>query len=175
MCTFNILWKHLMSTLNCFDKSIHQFTLLEQVWFLIESYLRCFPVITSLIHKGSHKSPTKILFDVGSRRISIFIMNIGISLRCSGKITRIMRRISTRTRLIKKSSHRCFPVVTSSILKGSHKSPTKSLFDVGSRRISIFIVNTCVSLGCSGNITWIMRRTLSMFSCNPQSVKIQSI
>ncbi|GJR80644.1 zf-CCHC domain-containing protein [Tanacetum coccineum] len=30
------------------------------------------------------------------------------------------------------------------------KSPTKSLFDVGSSRISIFIVNTLVSLGCSG-------------------------
>ncbi|GJW14211.1 hypothetical protein Tco_0018344 [Tanacetum coccineum] len=28
--------------------------------------------------------------------------------------------------------------------------PTKSLFDVGSTRISIFIVNTLVSLGCSG-------------------------
>ncbi|GJU07530.1 hypothetical protein Tco_1123960 [Tanacetum coccineum] len=39
-------------------------------------------------------------------------------------------------------------------------SPTKSLFDVGSRRISIFIVSTYVSLGCSGNTTRIMRRTL---------------
>ncbi|GJX94279.1 hypothetical protein Tco_0348865 [Tanacetum coccineum] len=32
----------------------------------------------------------------------------------------------------------------------SRKSPTKSLFDAGSSRISIFIVNTLVSLGCSG-------------------------
>ncbi|GKD21794.1 hypothetical protein Tco_1223497 [Tanacetum coccineum] len=44
-------------------------------------------------------------------------------------------------------------------------SPTKSLFDVGSRRISIFIVNTFVSLGCSGNTTRIMRRTLKIFTC----------
>ncbi|GKD08943.1 hypothetical protein Tco_1188628, partial [Tanacetum coccineum] len=45
---------------------------------------------------------------------------------------------------------------------GSHKSPTMSLFDVGSSRISIFTVNTCVSLGCSGNITRIKRRTLKI-------------
>ncbi|GJZ31869.1 putative ribonuclease H-like domain-containing protein [Tanacetum coccineum] len=44
-------------------------------------------------------------------------------------------------------------------------SPTKSLFDVGSRRISIFIVSTFVSLGCSGNTTRIMRRTLKIFTC----------
>nr|GEV34782.1 retrovirus-related Pol polyprotein from transposon TNT 1-94 [Tanacetum cinerariifolium] len=43
---------------------------------------------------------------------------------------------------------------------GSHKSPTKSLFDVGSSRISILIVNTYISLECSGKITRIMRRTL---------------
>ena len=42
-------------------------------------------------------------------------------------------------------------------------SPTKSLRDVRSRRISIFIVNTFVSLGCSGNTTRIMRRTLKDF------------
>ena len=42
-------------------------------------------------------------------------------------------------------------------------SPTKSLRDVRSRRISIFIVNTFVSLGCSGNTTRIMRRTLKYF------------
>ncbi|GJT09428.1 hypothetical protein Tco_0856470 [Tanacetum coccineum] len=44
-------------------------------------------------------------------------------------------------------------------------SPTKSLFNVGSRRISIFIVSTFVSLGCSGNTTRIMRRTLKIFTC----------
>nr|GEW41420.1 reverse transcriptase domain-containing protein [Tanacetum cinerariifolium] len=44
----------------------------------------------------------------------------------------------------------------------SYKSPTKSLFDVGSSKISIFTVNTYVSLGCSGNTTWIMRRTLDI-------------
>ncbi|GJY03379.1 reverse transcriptase domain-containing protein [Tanacetum coccineum] len=38
------------------------------------------------------------------------------------------------------SHHRFFPVDTSLILVESHKSPTKSLFDVGSSRISIFIV-----------------------------------
>ena len=42
-------------------------------------------------------------------------------------------------------------------------SPTKSLRDVRSRRISIFIVNTFVSLGCSSNTTRIMRRTLKYF------------
>ncbi|GJS67843.1 hypothetical protein Tco_0682408 [Tanacetum coccineum] len=51
-------------------------------------------------------------------------------------------------------------VETSSILIESRKSPTKSLFDAGSSRISIFIVSTLVSLGCSGKITRIMRRTL---------------
>ncbi|GJZ42307.1 hypothetical protein Tco_0589193, partial [Tanacetum coccineum] len=51
-------------------------------------------------------------------------------------------------------------VDTSLIHIESHKSPTKSLFDAGSSRISIFTVNTLVSLGCSGKITRIMRRTL---------------
>ncbi|GJY77893.1 hypothetical protein Tco_0483694 [Tanacetum coccineum] len=41
-----------------------------------------------------------------------------------------------------KSHHRFFPVDTSLIHIESRKSPTKSLFDVGSRRISIFTVNT---------------------------------
>nr|GEX02975.1 retrovirus-related Pol polyprotein from transposon TNT 1-94 [Tanacetum cinerariifolium] len=41
-------------------------------------------------------------------------------------------------------------VITSSVRIESCKSPTKSLFDVGSSRISIFTVNTSVSLGCSG-------------------------
>ncbi|GJS30217.1 RNA-directed DNA polymerase, eukaryota, reverse transcriptase zinc-binding domain protein [Tanacetum coccineum] len=41
-------------------------------------------------------------------------------------------------------------VVTRLIHIESRKSPTKSLFDAGSSRISIFIVNTLVSLGCSG-------------------------
>ncbi|GJX49560.1 hypothetical protein Tco_0276405 [Tanacetum coccineum] len=38
--------------------------------------------------------------------------------------------------------HRFFPVDTSLIHIESRKSPTKSLFDVGSSRISIFTVNT---------------------------------
>ncbi|GKF55662.1 hypothetical protein Tco_0166002 [Tanacetum coccineum] len=46
------------------------------------------------------------------------------------------------------------------IVTSLNKLPTKSLFDDGSRRISIFIVSTYVSLGCSGNTTRIMRRTL---------------
>nr|GEU58331.1 hypothetical protein [Tanacetum cinerariifolium] len=41
----------------------------------------------------------------------------------------------------------------------SDKSPTMSLFDVDSSRISIFIVNAQASLGCSGKITRMMRRT----------------
>nr|GFB20981.1 reverse transcriptase domain-containing protein [Tanacetum cinerariifolium] len=49
-------------------------------------------VITSLIHIESCKSPTKSLFDVGSRRISIFIVNTFVSLRCSGKFSRKLRR-----------------------------------------------------------------------------------
>ncbi|GJR00288.1 hypothetical protein Tco_0523272, partial [Tanacetum coccineum] len=40
------------------------------------------------------------------------------------------------------SHHRFFPVDTSLIHIESRKSPTKSLFDVGSSRISIFTVNT---------------------------------
>ncbi|GJX61723.1 hypothetical protein Tco_0294623 [Tanacetum coccineum] len=47
-------------------------------------------VDTSLIHIESRKSPTKSLFDVGSSRISIFIVNTLVSLGCSGKITRII-------------------------------------------------------------------------------------
>nr|GEU90781.1 hypothetical protein [Tanacetum cinerariifolium] len=50
------------------------------------------PVVTSLIHIESHKSPTMSLFDVDSSRISIFIVNAQASLVCSGKITRMMRR-----------------------------------------------------------------------------------
>ncbi|GJX65536.1 hypothetical protein Tco_0299879 [Tanacetum coccineum] len=34
-----------------------------------------YPVITSSIHIESHKSPTKILFDIGSSRISIVTVN----------------------------------------------------------------------------------------------------
>nr|GEV39395.1 hypothetical protein [Tanacetum cinerariifolium] len=41
--------------------------------------------------------------------------------------------------------------ITSLIQIEPCKSPTKSLFDVGSSRISIFTVNTFVSLGCSAN------------------------
>nr|GEU31863.1 integrase, catalytic region, zinc finger, CCHC-type, peptidase aspartic, catalytic [Tanacetum cinerariifolium] len=48
-------------------------------------------------------------------------------------------------------------VITSSIHIESCKSPTKSLFDVGSSRISIFIGNTFVSLGCSGKFSRKMR------------------
>ena len=80
----NHCWAH-----RRFFKSIH---FLEQVWFKCESHHRFFPVVTSLIHEESHMSPTKSLFDVGSRRISIFIVNIYISLGCSGNTTRIMRR-----------------------------------------------------------------------------------
>ena len=80
----NHCWAH-----RRFFKSIH---FLEQVWFKCESHHRFFPVVTSLIHEESHMSPTKSLFDVGSRRISIFIVNIFISLGCSGNTTRIMRR-----------------------------------------------------------------------------------
>nr|GEZ79709.1 hypothetical protein [Tanacetum cinerariifolium] len=54
--------------------------------------------------------------------------------------------------------HRQF--LTSLIHIESCKSPTKSLFDVGSSRISIFIVNTFVSLGCSGKFSRKVRRTL---------------
>nr|GEX51859.1 hypothetical protein [Tanacetum cinerariifolium] len=55
------------------------------------------------------------------------------------------------------------PVSTPKIApRESHKSPTKSLFNVGSSRISIFTVSTYVSLGCSGNTPWTMRRTLDI-------------
>lgn len=70
------------------------------------------------------------------------------------------------------SPHRCFPVVTWSLIQGwiSHV-PTKSLRDVRSRRISIVIVNICISLGCSGNTTRIMRRTLKIFLVSTVCVK----
>ncbi|GKG27369.1 hypothetical protein Tco_0403072, partial [Tanacetum coccineum] len=42
-------------------------------------------VDTSLIHIESRNSPTKSLFDAGSSRISIFIVNTLVSLRFSGK------------------------------------------------------------------------------------------
>nr|GFC09731.1 putative reverse transcriptase domain-containing protein [Tanacetum cinerariifolium] len=48
-------------------------------------------VLTSLIHIEPCKSPTKSLFDVGSSRISIFIVNTFVSLRCSGKFSRKRR------------------------------------------------------------------------------------
>nr|GEZ22790.1 retrovirus-related Pol polyprotein from transposon TNT 1-94 [Tanacetum cinerariifolium] len=49
-------------------------------------------VVTSLIQVESHKLPTMSLFDVDSSKISIFIVNAQASLRCSCKITRMMRR-----------------------------------------------------------------------------------
>ncbi|GJU63761.1 hypothetical protein Tco_1245596 [Tanacetum coccineum] len=65
--------------------------------------------------------------------------------------------ISKQTTL---SHHRFFPVDTSLIHIESRKSPTKSLFDVGSRRISIFTVNTKeYHSDVLAIITRIMRRT----------------
>ncbi|GJV65274.1 hypothetical protein Tco_1476102 [Tanacetum coccineum] len=59
----------------------------------IESHHRFFPVDTSLIHIESRKSPTKSLFDVGSRRISIFTVNTKeYHSDVLAIITRIMRR-----------------------------------------------------------------------------------
>nr|GEY09607.1 reverse transcriptase domain-containing protein [Tanacetum cinerariifolium] len=55
-----------------------------------------------------------------------------------------------------------YPMSQVLFLEESHQSPTKSLFDVGSSRISIFTVITYVSLRCSGNTTWVMRRTLDI-------------
>ncbi|GJY48165.1 hypothetical protein Tco_0438121 [Tanacetum coccineum] len=58
------------------------------------------------------------------------------------------------------SHHRFFPVDTSLIHIESRKSPTKSLIDVGSRRISIFTVNTKeYHSDVLAIITRIMRRT----------------
>ncbi|GJY70132.1 hypothetical protein Tco_0473114 [Tanacetum coccineum] len=58
-----------------------------------ESHHRFFPVDTSLIHIESRKSPTKSLFDVGSRRISIFTVNTKeYHSDVLAIITRIMRR-----------------------------------------------------------------------------------
>ncbi|GJW40961.1 hypothetical protein Tco_0066806 [Tanacetum coccineum] len=58
-----------------------------------ESHHRFFPVDTSLIHIESRKSPTKSLFDVGSRRISIFTVNTKeYHSDVLEIITRIMRR-----------------------------------------------------------------------------------
>ncbi|GKA57661.1 hypothetical protein Tco_0756849 [Tanacetum coccineum] len=58
-----------------------------------ESHHRFFPVDTSLIHIESRKSPTKSLFDVGSRRISIITVNTKeYHSDVLAIITRIMRR-----------------------------------------------------------------------------------
>ncbi|GJV20488.1 hypothetical protein Tco_1369508 [Tanacetum coccineum] len=58
-----------------------------------QSHHRFFPVDTSLIHIESRKSPTKSLFDVGSRRISIFTVNTKeYHSDVLAIITRIMRR-----------------------------------------------------------------------------------
>lgn len=73
----------------------------------------------------------------------------------------VLGSLGSRTALTP-TPHRCFQVVTSLIREGSHMSPTKSLFDVSSRRISIFIVSTYVSLGCSGSTTRILRRTIKI-------------
>ncbi|GJT22261.1 hypothetical protein Tco_0892198 [Tanacetum coccineum] len=47
----------------------------KQTTRIAPSFISFFPVDTSLIHIESRKSPTKSLFDVGSRRISIFTVN----------------------------------------------------------------------------------------------------
>nr|GEU71199.1 hypothetical protein [Tanacetum cinerariifolium] len=62
--------------------------------------------------------------------------------------------------LITGTSQRRQHDITSLIHIESCKLPTKSLFDVGSSRISIFTVNTFVSLRCSGKFSGKMRRTL---------------
>ncbi|GJS92869.1 hypothetical protein Tco_0799837 [Tanacetum coccineum] len=51
-----------------------------------ESHHRFFPVDTSLIHIESRKSPTKSLFDVGSSRISISLMNPLSITGCSARL-----------------------------------------------------------------------------------------
>ncbi|GKF72638.1 hypothetical protein Tco_0208752, partial [Tanacetum coccineum] len=57
-----------------------------------ESHHRFFPVDTSLIHIESRKLPTKSLFNVGSRRISIFTVNTKeYHSDVLANITRIMR------------------------------------------------------------------------------------
>ena len=88
-CALKLVSEHIERFLQKYS-SIH---FLEQVWFNVESHHRCFPVVTwSLIQDGSHMSPTKSLRDVHSRRISIVIVNIFISLGCSANTTRIMGR-----------------------------------------------------------------------------------
>ncbi|GJS52101.1 zinc finger, CCHC-type containing protein [Tanacetum coccineum] len=66
---------------------------------------------------------------------------LGISISISIFKISCNETVSNKEKIdLKKSHHRFFPVDTSLILVESHKSPTKSLFDVGSSRISIFIV-----------------------------------
>ncbi|GJV91380.1 hypothetical protein Tco_1539193 [Tanacetum coccineum] len=55
------------------DEVVNSFT--GTSFIHIESHHRFFPVNTSLIHIESRKSLSKSLFDVGSSRISIFIVN----------------------------------------------------------------------------------------------------
>ncbi|GKD39424.1 hypothetical protein Tco_1259631 [Tanacetum coccineum] len=56
-----------------------------------------------------------------------------------------------------------FTVLASISLPDTSKQATSLIVLLLIERISIFIVNTFVSLGCSGNITRIMRRTLKIF------------
>nr|GEU41107.1 hypothetical protein [Tanacetum cinerariifolium] len=53
-------------------------------------------------------------------------------------------------------------LVTNLILGRISQVTYQELVRFGSGRIFIFTVNTYVSLGCSGNTTWIMRRTLDI-------------
>ncbi|GKE65266.1 hypothetical protein Tco_1519427, partial [Tanacetum coccineum] len=66
-----------------------------------------YPVDTSLIHLESHKSPTKSLFDVGSRRI--FIVTVNTKEYHSGVlaiITRIMPRVSNISLVVRSEPER---------------------------------------------------------------------
>ncbi|GJX55389.1 hypothetical protein Tco_0285286 [Tanacetum coccineum] len=84
-------------------------------------------------------SPSRAL--VKKYMISEFADVLGISISISIFKLSCNETVSNKEKIdLKKSHHRFFPVDTSLILVESHKSPTKSLFDVGSSRISIFIV-----------------------------------
>nr|GEX81492.1 putative reverse transcriptase domain, ribonuclease H-like domain, aspartic peptidase domain protein [Tanacetum cinerariifolium] len=84
-------------------------------------------------HQGSQKSPTKSLFDVGSSKISIFTVILSTSSISVGTIPLFLL-------LLLFKSYLRTSTLTSRLSLGSQKSPTKSLFDAGSSKISIFTV-----------------------------------
>nr|GEU40384.1 hypothetical protein [Tanacetum cinerariifolium] len=105
---------------------------------------------TFLDHNSMHQSCRSCV--VG---LSAIIMSLILSLKCDSVL---QNKVFAVALAVFKPEH----LKVDKARKESYKSPTRSLFDVGSNRISIFTVNTYVSLRYSGNTMRIMRRTLDI-------------